>query len=310
MVQTNTVVRPGSDAAVLRIKGTDKAVAMTTDGNSRYIYLDPETGGKIAVAEAARNIICSGGEPLAITDGLNFGSPENPEVYWQMEGAVKGMSAACATLETPVISGNVSLYNEAFGDQAIYPTPVVGMVGLVRETAHITTSDVKEEGDFLYVIGEAKPEFGGSELQGMLEGKHFGQAPGLDLETEERRQKELLGAIRKGLVSSAHDIAEGGLAVALAESLFKEELGCEVEIHGEQTTELFAETQSRFVVSVKPKHASAFEAEVPEAAFLGKATNNERFHIMRNGASVIDEPIQMLKADWKGAIPCLVKSEG
>ncbi|SDJ52195.1 phosphoribosylformylglycinamidine synthase subunit PurL [Salimicrobium halophilum] len=310
MVQTNTVVRPGSDAAVLRIKGTDKAVAMTTDGNSRYIYLDPQTGGKIAVAEAARNIVCSGGEPLAITDGLNFGSPENPEVYWQMEGAVKGMSAACTSLETPVISGNVSLYNEAFGGHAIYPTPVVGMVGLVQETAHITTSDVKQEGDLLYVIGEASPEFGGSELQGMLEGKHFGQAPALDLETEERRQKELLSAIRNGLVSSAHDIAEGGLAVALAESLFKEELGCEVEIEGDEVTELFAETQSRFLVSVKPEKAEEFEAQIPEASFLGKATNNERFHIIRNGASVIDEPIQMLKADWKGAIPCLVKSEG
>ncbi|SIS59321.1 phosphoribosylformylglycinamidine synthase subunit PurL [Salimicrobium flavidum] len=310
MVQTNTVVKPGSDAAVLRIKGTDKAVAMTTDGNSRYIYLDPETGGKIAVAEAARNIVVSGGEPLAITDGLNFGSPENPEVYWQMEGAVRGMSEACTKFYTPVISGNVSLYNEAFGGHAIYPTPVVGMVGLVRETAHITTSDVKQAGDLLYVVGGASPEFGGSELQGMLEGKHYGQAPELDLETEHRRQQQVLEAIREGVVSSAHDLAEGGLSVALAETLFKEDLGCEVEIHGDVVTELFAETQSRFLLSVTPEDAGQLEELIPEAKFLGKASEHGRFHIIRNGATVIDEPIQTLKADWKGAIPCMVKSEG
>lgn len=310
MVQTNTVVKPGSDAAVLRVKGTDKAVAMTTDGNSRYIYLDPETGGKIAVAEAARNIIASGGEPLAITDGLNFGSPENPEVYWQMQGAVRGMSGACSVLGTPVISGNVSLYNEAAGGQAIYPTPVVGMVGLVKETSHITTSDVKNAEDLLYVVGGAEREFGGSELQGMLEGKHFGRAPHINLETEQRRQQQVLEAIRKGAVSSVHDISEGGLAVALAESLFAEELGCEVEIEGETVTELFAETQSRFLISIRREKQTEIEELIPEARFLGKAAAHGRFHVIKNGATIIDEPIQTLKADWKGAIPCLVKSEG
>ncbi|SDY12223.1 phosphoribosylformylglycinamidine synthase subunit PurL [Salimicrobium album] len=310
MVQTNTVVKPGSDAAVLRVKGTDKAVAMTTDGNSRYIYLDPETGGKIAVAEAARNIIASGGEPLAITDGLNFGSPENPEVYWQMQGAVRGMSGACSVLGTPVISGNVSLYNEAAGGQAIYPTPVVGMVGLVKEASHITTSDVKNAEDLLYVVGGAEREFGGSELQGMLEGKHFGRAPHINLETEQRRQQQVLEAIRKGAVSSAHDISEGGLAVALAESLFAEELGCEVEIEGETVTELFAETQSRFLISIRREKQTEIEELIPEARFLGKAAAHGRFHVIKNGATIIDEPIQTLKADWKGAIPCLVKSEG
>ena len=138
MVRTNTVVAPGSDAAVVRIRGTSKALAMTTDCNSRYIYLDPETGGKIAVAEAARNIVCSGAEPLAITDGLNFGNPEKPEMFWQIEKSADGMSEACRVLETPVIGGNVSLYNETSG-KAIYPTPVVGMVGLVKDIDHITT---------------------------------------------------------------------------------------------------------------------------------------------------------------------------
>ncbi len=167
MVRTSTVVAPGSDAAVVRVRGTNKALAMTTDCNSRYIYLDPETGGKIAVAEAARNIICSGAEPLAITDCLNFGNPEKPEIFWQLEKAADGMSDACRALSTPVIGGNVSLYNEIDGE-AIYPTPVVGMVGLVKDVKDITTQTFKNEGDFIYMVGEAKPEFGGSELQKLV----------------------------------------------------------------------------------------------------------------------------------------------
>ena len=167
MVRTSTVIAPGSDAAVVRVRGTNKALAMTTDCNSRYIYLDPETGGKIAVAEAARNIICSGAEPLAITDCLNFGNPEKPEIFWQLEKAADGMSDACRALSTPVIGGNVSLYNEIDGE-AIYPTPVVGMVGLIKDVKDITTQTFKNEGDFIYVIGEAKPEFGGSELQKLV----------------------------------------------------------------------------------------------------------------------------------------------
>ncbi|OUM85978.1 phosphoribosylformylglycinamidine synthase subunit PurL, partial [Parageobacillus thermoglucosidasius] len=216
MVRTNTVVAPGSDAAVVRIRGTNKALAMTTDCNSRYIYLDPETGGKIAVAEAARNVVCSGAKPLAITDCLNFGNPEKPEIFWQLEKAVDGMSAACRALGTPVISGNVSLYNETNGE-AIYPTPVVGMVGLVEDIRHITTQAFQQAGDLIYVIGEAKQEFGGSELQKLLEGRIFGKAPAIDLATEAKRQRELLAAIQAGVVASAHDIAEGGFAVALAE---------------------------------------------------------------------------------------------
>ena len=180
MVRTNTVVAPGSDAAVVRIRGTKKALAMTTDCNSRYIYLDPETGGKIAVAEAARNVVCSGAEPLAITDCLNFGSPENPEIFWQFEKAADGMSAACTALKTPVIGGNVSLYNETNGT-AIYPTPVVGMVGLIKDIDHITTQSFKQAGDLIYVLGETKDEFGGSELQKLLDGEISGKAPEIDL---------------------------------------------------------------------------------------------------------------------------------
>lgn len=216
MVRTNTVVSPGSDAAVTRIRGTRKALAMTTDCNARYVYLDPETGGKIAVAEAARNIICSGAEPLAITDNLNFGNPEKPEVFWQIEKAADGISEACRVLETPVIGGNVSLYNETSGT-AIYPTPVIGMVGLITDLDHITTQHFKNAGDLIYLVGETKGEFGGSELQKLLYGRIFGKAPEIDMQVERERQAQVLAAIRTGIVQSAHDLSEGGLAVALAE---------------------------------------------------------------------------------------------
>ncbi|WP_181347915.1 phosphoribosylformylglycinamidine synthase subunit PurL [Thalassobacillus sp. CUG 92003] len=309
MVQTNTVVTPGSDAAVLRVRGTGKALAMTTDCNSRYIYLDPETGGKIAVAEAARNIVCSGGKPLGITDGLNFGSPENPEIYWQMEKSVDGMSEACRTLNTPVISGNVSLYNEAHGGQAIYPTPVVGMVGLIEDLEHITRSDFQEPGDVIFLLGDARPEFGGSELQGLLEGQHFGQAPELDLETELARQQAVQQAIAAGLLQSAHDVAEGGLAVALAESMFTNGLGCEVDVDGDLTTELFSETQSRFVVSVAQENVAAFETMVPEAKQIGTVTDSGVYTLTSSGRTIVEEPTTSLRDTWKGAIPCLVKSK-
>ncbi|WP_117149047.1 MULTISPECIES: phosphoribosylformylglycinamidine synthase subunit PurL [Paraliobacillus] len=309
MVQTNTVLAPGSDAAVIRVRGYDKALAMTTDCNSRYIYLDPETGGKIAVAEAARNIICSGAKPLALTDGLNFGNPDKPEIFWQMEKSVDGMSAASLRLNTPVISGNVSLYNESNG-QAIFPTPVVGMVGVHASLAHITTSFFKNDGDLIYVIGETRPEFGGSELQNVLEGKYFGKAPTIDLDVEATRQQEVLQAIQAGLVVSAHDLAEGGLAVALAESLFSQAgLGCEVELAGDTTTALFSETQSRFLVSVKKENQIKFEKIIQGANLIGNVTATNQLVITANHQDVIKEEIENIHALWKGAIPCLLKSK-
>ena len=216
---SNTVVAPGSDAGVVRIKGTNKGVAMTVDCNSRYIYLDPETGGKIAVAEAGRNIVASGGKPIAITDCLNFGNPNKPEIFWQLEKSAEGISQACTALDAPVISGNVSLSNERSGS-AIYPTPTIGMVGLVEDLSHVTTQHVKQAGDIVYLLGETKTEFGGSELQKLISGKIFGKAPSIDLEVEAARQEALLSAIKEGIVQSAHDVAEGGVAVALAEKTF------------------------------------------------------------------------------------------
>jgi phosphoribosylformylglycinamidine synthase subunit PurL len=306
MVRTNTVVAPGSDAAVIRIRGTRKGLAMTTDCNSRYMYLDPETGGKIAVAEAARNIICSGGQPLAITDNLNFGNPEKPEIFWQIEKAADGISEACRTLDTPVIGGNVSLYNETNGT-AIYPTPVIGMVGLVEDIDHVTTQSFKAAGDLIYLVGETKDEFGGSELQKMTYGRIFGKAPELDLEKEEKAQEQILKAIRSGLVASAHDVAEGGLAVAAAESLIGSKgLGADIKVTGNATSALFSESQSRFLLSVKKENQEAFENLV-DAALIGEVTEAPVLYISNEEGLLLAEQVDVLKQAWKGAIPCLLK---
>ncbi|WP_010651650.1 phosphoribosylformylglycinamidine synthase subunit PurL [Oceanobacillus massiliensis] len=309
MVQTNTVVAPGSDSAVVRIKGHDKALAITTDCNSRYIYLDPETGGKIAVAEAARNIVCSGARPLGLTDGLNFGNPTNPEVFWQMEKSVEGMSQACEALGTPVISGNVSLYNQSKG-KSIYPTPVVGMVGLHESLDHITPSQFQNAGDAIYLIGKTEAEFGGSELQNVIEGGYQGKAPMIDLSVEAERQRQLLEAIQSGLVQSAHDLAEGGLGVALAESLFASKgLGLDVKLDGNATVELFSETQSRFLVTVKAENKDRFENTIQDAKQIGAVTNDGKLQVTVNGKKVIQDDAKQLEKLWRGAIPCLLKSK-
>ncbi|MGM0971020.1 MAG: phosphoribosylformylglycinamidine synthase subunit PurL [Bacillota bacterium] len=310
MVRTNTVVAPGSDAGVLRIRGTKKALAMTTDCNARYLYLDPEVGGKIAVAEAARNIVCSGARPLAVTDNLNFGNPEKPEIFWQIEKSADGISEACRTLSTPVIGGNVSLYNESNGT-AICPTPVIGMVGLVEDTAHITTQSFQQAGDVIFVIGETKEEFAGSELQKMTEGRIYGKAPEIDLDVELTRQEALLAAIQNGLVQSAHDVSEGGLGVALAESTFGTDgLGADIQIDLNSEASLFSETQSRFVVTVKPEHREAFAAAVKDAKEVGTVTNDGVFTVKnQEGQQWIHAAVNELERAWKGAIPCLLKSE-
>lgn len=308
-VRTSTVVKPGSDAAVVRVRGTNKGLAMTTDCNSRYIYLDPEMGGKIAVAEAARNIVCSGGRPLAITDCLNFGNPEKPEIFWQIEKSADGIAAACLALESPVIGGNVSLYNER-SNEAIYPTPTIGMVGLVEDLSYTTTQEVKNAGDFVYVIGETAAEFGGSELQKLQNGRIFGKAPVIDLEVEAARQQALLQAIRSGLVQSAHDVAEGGLSVAIAETTFGTKLGVEVTFEGSATSALFSESQSRFVITVAPEKAAQFEEVVADAKKVGVVTEEATIKInATNNDTLIEGTVAEFQDAWKGAIPCLLKSE-
>ena len=306
MVQTSTVVAPGSDAAVIRIRDTDKSLAMTTDCNAKYVYLDPRVGGAIAVAEAARNIVASGAEPLALTDCLNFGSPDKPEGFWQLDQAVEGMAEACRTLDTPVIGGNVSLYNESNGT-AIYPTPVVGMVGLIEKREHITTSFAKTAGDVVFLLGETKPEFGGSALQMLQDGKVSGHAPTLDLETERTNQQALLSAIRQGLVTAAHDVSEGGLAAALPELVFGTGFGLDVSVETDLVTTLFSESQSRFLVTVAADQADRFET-LTNAARIGHVTEATQL-IIRASDRLIEMDVTELERVWEGAIPCYMTSE-
>ncbi|MCL2572740.1 MAG: phosphoribosylformylglycinamidine synthase subunit PurL [Defluviitaleaceae bacterium] len=301
----DSLVPPGSDSGVIRVPGTTKALAMTVDCNSRYVYLDPYLGGKIAVAEAARNIVASGATPLAVTDNLNFGSPENPEIFWQIEESAKGISEACIAFETPVIGGNVSLYNER-GTAAIYPTPVIGIVGLIDDLSHITTQEFKNAEDAIYLIGVTRNEFGGSELQKMQnKGKIFGLAPSIDLKEEKRNQDALLSAIRQGLVKSAHDVSEGGIAVAIAESLIDSKgLGADIKIpDNDAIAFLFAESQSRFIVSCSPANQAAFE-KLTGATLLGHTTSDGQLKI----ADKINIPVAKLTEVWKGALElCLQK---
>ncbi|AIQ39207.1 phosphoribosylformylglycinamidine synthase subunit PurL [Paenibacillus sp. FSL R7-0297] len=312
MVRTSTAVRPGSDAAVVTIHGTRKALAMTTDCNGRYVYLDPEVGGRIAVSEAARNIVCSGAQPLAITDNLNFGSPEKPEIFWQMERAVDGMAEACRVLDTPVIGGNVSLYNEN-ASGAIYPTPVVGMVGLVEDTDHITTQAFKQEGDSILLLGVTKAELGGSEFQYAVHGLTEGRPPELDLATERKLLDAVLAAIRSGLVRSAHDLSEGGLAGALAESCISGTIGANIELSASglrRDVALFSESQSRIILTSAPSRAEELQAAVAAygvpVEIIG-TVGGDRLRIALDGAAALDEAVTELKTIWEDAIPCLMK---
>src|SRR5699024_3317872 len=272
----NTLVGPGAGAAVVKIDGKDKAIAISADCNARYIYLDPKVGGKIAVAEACRNIVVAGAKPIGITDGLNYGNPTNEEVFWQMEKSIAGISEACRALSVPVISGNVSMYNQSYGEP-IFPTPIIGIVGLYESLDHMIPNAFQSAGDVIYVIGEAEAEFGGSELQYLLQGKYEGKAPEIDLQVETKRQASLLRAIQKGYIVSAEDIAEGGLAVALVEKAIRGDgIGVDVTLSGDPTVALFSETQSRFIVSVKVEDVEAFEKLNLDAMKIGTVTSEEK----------------------------------
>ena len=265
MVRTNTIVGPGTDSAVIYLKGLDKAIATKTDCNGRYVYLDPKEGAKIAVAESARNVVCSGGKPLAITNCLNFGNPYKPDVYWQFAQAISGMGEACRFFDTPVTGGNVSFYNES-PDAAVYPTPTIGMVGLIEKLENITTSHFKNEGDLVYVLGKDFYELGGSEYLAHNYGVVSGMPPRLNLPTEQLLQTTVLSLIENKLITSAHDISEGGLLTSLAECTITNR---EKQIGAQCTIELpegiredffyFSETQSRVIVSISPSNKAKFE---------------------------------------------------
>ena len=262
-VQTNTVVSPGGDAAVLRVKGTGRGIALATDGNGRYCYLDPYRGGAIAVAEAARNVVVSGARPIAITDCLNMGNPERPEVYYQLKECIRGMARACRVLGTPVVSGNVSLYNETRGE-AVYPTPVVGMLGLIEDVDRRCAAGFKEEGDVVILLGAVAAGTAGLAASEYLELVHgiVAGRPDIDLGLERGLQRLCLAAIGQGLVRSAHDCSDGGLAVALAECAIMGGVGVHASLgagDGRADALLFGELSSRVVVSTAPGQAAALE---------------------------------------------------
>ena len=253
-VRSNTVQGPGGAAAVIRLKGTQKGLAMSTDCNGRYVYLNPRMGGQIAVVESARNVVCSGGEPLAITNCFNFGNPQDPEIYWQFKEAVTGIGEACRALNTPVTGGNVSFYNET-GDTAVYPTPVIGMVGLLENINQSTTIEFKGAGDFIVTLGALNGCLGGSEYLRTIHGKIQGPIPHLNLELEMGIQELCLEAIKKGIIKSAHDLSDGGLAVNISESIVhsKQGLGARLDVVRKlQNNELlFGECQSVIVVTLE-----------------------------------------------------------
>ncbi|MBO1001174.1 phosphoribosylformylglycinamidine synthase subunit PurL [Pseudogracilibacillus auburnensis] len=305
----NTVVGPGAGSAVVEIEGHNKAIAISTDCNSRYIYLDPEVGGKIAVAEALRNIVVAGAKPVGITDGLNYGNPTNEEVFWQMEKSIDGISEACRELDVPVISGNVSMYNQSHGEP-IFPTPIIGVVGLFESLDHITPNSFQNEGDVVYVVGEADHSFGGSEIQHHVDGKYEGKAPHIDLTIEKDRQAKLLQAIKAGVVASAEDIAEGGLAVALAENVIRAEgIGVNITLTGDATVELFSETQSRFLLTVREANVAQFEQSGLDAKRIGVVTKEEKVVInSKEGKRILEEEVEPLRKLWKESIEQLLKS--
>ena len=305
MVRTCTRVRSGSDAAVVAVEGSDMSLALSIDGNARYVQLDPRMGGRIAVAEAARNVACAGGQPLAITNGLNFGSPEKTEVFWHLDQAVTGIADACRHLGLPVTGGNVSLYNETEGIP-ILPTPMVGVIGLVERPEHVTTQFFQQAGDILLLVGETRPELGGSLYQHHKAGRLSGKAPQLDLTQEAKVQQVVLEVTRSGLVSSAHDLSHGGLALALVTSC-TEDLGMEVDWNPDLRPDLalFSESQSRILISVDQDPSSALLAFFAEhdlqPTIIGQVAP-QRFRVNLDGKPVINLPLEAIRKAWQSSL--------
>jgi phosphoribosylformylglycinamidine synthase len=304
-VGINTLVLPGSDAGVLRIKGTPRAVALTTDCNARFVYLDPRRGAAMAVAEAARNLAVSGARPLGLTDCLNFGSPERPEILWQFKEAVAGIAEACRALEIPVVGGNVSFYNETLG-QAILPTPVIGMAGLIEDAECRCTQWFKEPGDRVALLGPDAVSLGGSEYLWTLHRKLAGRLAPLDLALERTAQEACLAAIEAGLVRSAHDCSEGGLTVAVAEACVSgpATIGAEIGLPAAPRPDLalFGEGPSRIVVSVPADASRALEALMAEFAIPWRwigVVGGERLDVRMGGELALSVPVMQIAREWR-----------
>jgi phosphoribosylformylglycinamidine synthase II len=312
-VRTSTYVGPGSDAAVVLVPETNKAIALVTDGNARYVYLDPYQGGAIAVAEASRNIVCSGGKPLAITDCLNFGNPEKPEVMYQFSEATKGMSAACEWLDTPVVSGNVSLYNESHGED-IQPTPVIGAVGVIEELRYVTPSALQADGNLLVLVGTVDLELDGSLYWQQLAGVPAGKAPRFDLKEEQQVQKFVYDLIRTGVVVAAHDVSDGGVAVAAAEMCISSEIGVDIKLPGrfsekERVGWLYSEAQGRILLEISPEHVQQAEAAAATVGVamqvLGK-TGESVLSIGDSAGAWFQVPVAELKDTFETALPAIM----
>lgn len=306
-VRTDTIVGPGSDSGVLRVRHTKKAIAMTTDTNGRFVYLDPKVGGQRTVLESATNIVASGALPLAITDCLNYGDPNDPEIFWELHQSCQGIADACETLETPVVSGNVSLYNENNG-KAIYPSPMIGMVGLIKNYDHVIPMHMQTAGDKIYLVGKTDDDFAGSELQKMMTGKISGLPHAPNLPEIKDYLYKLQKLMAEGLVQSAHDLSEGGLGVSLAESVFDTDLGVNVKLDFDKNL-LFSETSGRLIVSVAPENAAKFEQEMGDAVSeIGQVTDDKQLNISLTNDQV-NEDVAELQKIWKECIPCLMKSK-
>ena len=323
MVRTNTAILPGADAAVVRIKETRRALAMTLDGNGRYCAANPREGAKLIVAEAARNVVCVGARPIAITNCLNFASPERPEVMWSFSEVVDGMAEACRVLETPVVSGNVSFYNETEG-RGILPTPVIGMVGLIEDVKRAVSPGFKKEGDWIALLGTTHDDLSMSEYAVSVAGVTTaeivasGEVPELNLEREVAVQKTCLEAAEAGLLLAAHDCSDGGVAVTLAElcfsSLGRDAIGADVNVEGTlgPTSLLFSESPSRIVVSFDPSDAAAVQ-EIAERnntpfAILGRV-GGTRLTIDVNGQEAVTLEISELEAAWRSALSAKLAAE-
>jgi phosphoribosylformylglycinamidine synthase len=311
MVRTNTLVLPGMGAGVVRVKGTSRALALSVDCNGRFVYLDPYRGAQLAVAEASRNVACAGGQPIGATNCLNFANPQRPEIMWQFARAVEGMGAACRALDIPITGGNVSLYNETDG-KGVLPTPVLGVVGLIENADRVVRRTFRAAGDVVVLLGENRDELGGSEYLKTVHGLIRGVPPALDLAREAALQRVLVDGAAAGLIQSAHDCAEGGLAVTLAESCFDSTFGVEVDMapvgspdEWRHIATLFGESASRVVVSVSPERVDqllsmAAAANLP-AARIG-IVGGDRIRISVAGERVLDEPLAAAELIWSTSI--------
>ena len=315
MVRTNTVITPGADAAVIRVKETRRAIAMCLDGNGKFTAIDPKNGAKLAVAEAARNVVCVGAKPIAVTNCLNFASPERPEVMWSFSEVIDGMAEACNAFETPVVSGNVSFYNETDG-KGILPTPTIGMVGLICDTRKIITHGFKNEGDIIAVLGVTKDDLAASEYAQTILGHTTdelianGNVPQIDLAAEKLVQDTLLKLAEEMLLSSAHDCSDGGLAVAIAESCFsslgRKAIGADVDLASNGLSNeslLFGETPSRIVISYPAGNAEKVKAIVGDCAFaeIGKV-GGDSLSIAVDEGNGITTLVNDLETAWSDSL--------